>query len=222
MAQEDAAINGAVAQEEAAINGAAAPLLADAAVASPVEVDMQYTRAEASAVNQQGVPLAVAPSDPSATSAPLVVADVVADVVASVVIHSQKSDLGDGAVSVVAMDAEAVTSKEDHAREDRQNAGGLSDGADGARDVSKSKPDRASLAQALTLPVLHADSEKDRELLVIDAARVSNVARFINHSCSPNLTTQPVFAKRARNTLLYYVGLFATQVTGGRRSTIRG
>mmetsp|Transcript_6265 Transcript_6265/g.13737 ORF Transcript_6265/g.13737 Transcript_6265/m.13737 type:complete len:611 (+) Transcript_6265:42-1874(+) len=48
-------------------------------------------------------------------------------------------------------------------------------------------------------------------LMVVDAARRGNVGRFINHSCDGNLTIQAVFAKKARNVLLYYVALFASR-----------
>jgi hypothetical protein len=91
---------------------------------------------------------------------------VLSDVVAAAVQHSQKSDLDNGVVFIVAMDAEAVTNNKDHAREGKHKASSHFRGAAGSRDVSK--PDRASLAQALMLPMLHAGSEKDRELLIID------------------------------------------------------
>ena len=45
--------------------------------------------------------------------------------------------------------------------------------------------------------------------LIVDAMHKANVARFINHSCEPNLSIQPVFARKARNLFLYYVALFA-------------
>ena len=72
------------------------------------------------------------------------------------------------------------------------------------------KDDEAALAEALALPSATTSSSGEW-LLSIDAARVSNVARFINHSCSPNLIVQPVFARNARNALFYYISLFATE-----------
>ncbi|GAX85598.1 hypothetical protein CEUSTIGMA_g13013.t1 [Chlamydomonas eustigma] len=75
-----------------------------------------------------------------------------------------------------------------------------------AYDFSSSPDDRE--AAALRLP---SNEQPMRELLAIDAARISNVARFINHSCEPNLIVQPVFAKKCRSTLLYYLSMFASQ-----------
>jgi hypothetical protein len=43
------------------------------------------------------------------------------------------------------------------------------------------------VAAALRLP---SNEQPMRELLAIDAALISNVARFINHSCQPNLIVQ--------------------------------
>lgn len=50
--------------------------------------------------------------------------------------------------------------------------------------------------------------------LTIDAMHEGNVARFINHSCAPNLDKQMVLTARAGSSFYHYVGLFATQEGG--------
>ncbi|KAG1662354.1 hypothetical protein FOA52_000019 [Chlamydomonas sp. UWO 241] len=75
--------------------------------------------------------------------------------------------------------------------------------------------DAAALKEALTRPTpIDRDIPSGRDdvggdLLSIDAGHVGNAARFINHSCDPNLIVQPVFTRDSRNTLHYYVALFA-------------
>ncbi|GFR44584.1 hypothetical protein Agub_g5861 [Astrephomene gubernaculifera] len=56
-----------------------------------------------------------------------------------------------------------------------------------------------------------ADGDEYAPVLVIDAQGTGNVGRFINHSCSGNLTIQAVFAGHFRNTMLYHVGLYAME-----------
>ncbi|KAG1666348.1 hypothetical protein FOA52_007886 [Chlamydomonas sp. UWO 241] len=75
--------------------------------------------------------------------------------------------------------------------------------------------DAAALNEALTLPppILPGGEDVGTDLLSIDAKSVSNVARFINHSCEPNLMIQQVFARDCRNMLNFYVVLFAVQDT---------
>ncbi|KAI3435941.1 hypothetical protein D9Q98_001999 [Chlorella vulgaris] len=54
------------------------------------------------------------------------------------------------------------------------------------------------------------------ETLVLDAATTGNLARFINHSCSPNLTIQPIL-RPGDSALRYLVGVFAEQdIPAGR------
>ena len=50
--------------------------------------------------------------------------------------------------------------------------------------------------------------------LTIDAMHEGNVARFVNHSCAPNLDKQVVLTARAGSAIYHYVGLFATQQGG--------
>ena len=52
-------------------------------------------------------------------------------------------------------------------------------------------------------------NELRSDLLAVDANKISNVVRYINHSCEPNLTIQAVFAKQCRSLLFYYTSFFA-------------
>lgn len=60
------------------------------------------------------------------------------------------------------------------------------------------------------LPPLTEAQRKDH--LVIDAREKGNVARFINHSCEPNLTMQTVFLGPCKSGVLFYNALFAQEV----------
>uniref|UniRef100_A0A453PDG4 Uncharacterized protein n=1 Tax=Aegilops tauschii subsp. strangulata TaxID=200361 RepID=A0A453PDG4_AEGTS len=60
----------------------------------------------------------------------------------------------------------------------------------------------------------HIDRERVKTLgttaYMIDATRYGNVSRFINHSCSPNLSVRLVLVE-SKDCQLAHVGLFATQ-----------
>lgn len=56
--------------------------------------------------------------------------------------------------------------------------------------------------------------DRTRHGLTIDAMHEGNVARFLNHSCAPNLDKQVIFTARGANSLLHYVGFIATQPGG--------
>ncbi|KAG1667841.1 hypothetical protein FOA52_011029 [Chlamydomonas sp. UWO 241] len=79
--------------------------------------------------------------------------------------------------------------------------------------VAAAAADAAALNEALTMPapILPGSDDVGGDLLSIDAERVGNIARFLNHSCEPNLSMQPVFARGCRNMLYYYVAFFAGQ-----------
>ncbi|MEW5315458.1 MAG: hypothetical protein WDW38_006884 [Sanguina aurantia] len=81
---------------------------------------------------------------------------------------------------------------------------------------------RSRAAAALGLPtcphsgdgwcVQAGDGPEYESLLVIDAQRRGNAARFINGKCGGgNLIPQTVFMREARNTLYHYVAFFAAQ-----------
>ena len=46
------------------------------------------------------------------------------------------------------------------------------------------------------------------EHLVVDTVNTGNVARFINHSCEPNLTSQVVFTVKSGQSMFHTIGFF--------------
>ena len=63
---------------------------------------------------------------------------------------------------------------------------------------------------AMRLPPLPHPAHPDAPHLVVDAAARGSVARFVNHSCAPNLTVQPVLTQGCSG-LRYRVALVAAQ-----------
>jgi SET domain-containing protein len=63
------------------------------------------------------------------------------------------------------------------------------------------------------------DDRHSRQCLTIDAMHEGNVARFLNHSCAPNLEKQTMLTARAGCSLLFYVGFIAAQDGGIKAGT---
>lgn len=62
-------------------------------------------------------------------------------------------------------------------------------------------------------------NRSERQCLTVDAMHEGNVARFLNHSCEPNLEKQVILTARAGMALFHYVGFIATQEGGIRAGT---
>eukprot|EP01025_Chloroclados_australasicus_P014013 TRINITY_DN1655_c0_g1_i1.p1 TRINITY_DN1655_c0_g1~~TRINITY_DN1655_c0_g1_i1.p1 ORF type:complete len:597 (+),score=86.45 TRINITY_DN1655_c0_g1_i1:162-1793(+) len=72
------------------------------------------------------------------------------------------------------------------------------------------RPSDKDFARMPPMPEEYKDKDKNLDLayLVVDAEKQGNVGRFINHSCSPNLSKQTVFCQDD-SFLSYRVGFFA-------------